>query len=107
MYNMKTRTSRSKSGTKARSRFGATITKRSTYGSWRYRTQVAGKDRYFPLGYEKKVALELADQIKAHLVTHPFDEVVKMFHRKAFSKIKRSCAHCARILATVRGCCSR
>ena len=88
LYNMKSRTRRHKSVTKSRTRFGASITKRSTYGTWTYRTQVAGKDRYFPLGHDKAAALELADQIKAHLITHPFQEVLKMFHRKAFSKIK-------------------
>ena len=44
-----------------------------------------GKVRYFPVGLDKSKALDLADQIRAHLILHPFREVREMFNKKAFA----------------------
>ncbi|MGB2118283.1 MAG: hypothetical protein ACPHYC_05265, partial [Schleiferiaceae bacterium] len=64
---------RYKSGTslRAKSKTGTRIYKRSQNGAWNYKTQVQGKTKYFPLGLDKTEALQLADQIRAHLILHP------------------------------------
>jgi len=85
---MKSHTTRHKSVTKSRTPRGALITKRTPKGSWTFRTAVNGRDKYFALGYDKNEALALADQIRGHLLLHPFEEVLKMFKKKAFSKTK-------------------
>tara|TARA_R110002012_G_scaffold320756_1_gene545413 strand:+ start:1366 stop:2544 length:1179 start_codon:yes stop_codon:yes gene_type:complete len=64
------------------------IYKRSERGGWNYKAKVEGKVRYFPLGLDRKAALDLADQIRGHLMLHPFEEVQKMFQKKAFAKVK-------------------
>lgn len=74
--------------TVAKSRSGARIIKRSEKGSWTYKCYVSRKQKYFPLGYDKKKALDLADQIRAHLVIYPFEDVLKMFNTKKFEKSK-------------------
>jgi len=78
---------RYKSGTslRSKSKTGTRIYKRSQNGGWNYKAQVAGRSRYFPLGFDKAKALDLADQIRAHLVLHPFHEVQEMFNKKAFA----------------------
>jgi len=70
---------------RAKSKTGTRIYKRSKNGGWNFKTQAAGKVRYFPLGFEKTQALALADQIRAHLVLHPFRDVLAMFNKKAFA----------------------
>lgn len=64
------------------------IYKRSTHGGWTYKTMKEGKVRYFPLGLDKKSALDLADTIRAKLMIEPFSEVQKQFQKKSFQKIK-------------------
>ena len=78
---------RYKSGTslRSKSKTGTRIYKRSQNGGWNYKAQIAGRSRYFPLGFDKAKALDLADQIRAHLVLHPFHEVQEMFNKKAFA----------------------
>jgi len=85
---MNPHTTRHNSVTKAKSSRGALITKRTAKGSWTYRATVEGKDKYFPLGYDRKEALALADQIRGHLMLYPYEEVFKLFKKKAFSKVK-------------------
>lgn len=81
---------RYKSGTslRAKSKTGTRIYKRSQNGAWNYKTQVQGKTKYFPLGLDKTEALQLADQIRAHLILHPFREVQKMYNKKSFALTK-------------------
>ena len=78
---------RYKSGTslRARSKTGTRIYKRSENGGWNYKAQISGKSKYFPLGLDKTEALILADQIRAHLILHPYKEVQKMFNKKTFA----------------------
>jgi len=71
-----------------RSKAGTRIYKRSQNGSWVYRPKVDKKVRYFPLGFDKTEALALADQIRAHLILYPFQEVWEMYNKKAFAKTK-------------------
>ena len=73
---------------RAKSKTGTRIYKRSKNGGWNFKTQAGGKVRYFPLGFDKTQALALADQIRAHLVLHPFREVLAMFNKKAFALTK-------------------
>lgn len=65
---------------------GTRIYKRSQHGTWTYKVRVKGKDRYFPLGLDKTEALDLADQIRAHLVLYSYEEVRKKFLQKQFAK---------------------
>jgi len=78
---------RYKSGTslRSKSKTGTRIYKRSQNGGWNYKAQIAGRSRYFPLGFDKAKALDLADQIRAHLILNPFREVQEMFNKKAFA----------------------
>ena len=69
----------------AKSRAGTRIYKRSETGTWTYKRQIDGTQRYFPLGYEQKGALELADKIRANLILHPYEDVLEMFHKRKFS----------------------
>ena len=64
------------------------IYKRSEKGGWTFKTVVDKKVRYFPLGLDRDEALKMADTIRGHLMLYPFDEVLKMFNKKAFAKIK-------------------
>lgn len=74
----------------ARSRTGTRIFRRTDKGSWTYKSQVKGQQKYWPLGLNRKKALELADQIRAHLIIHPYYEVLEMFNKKKFSLDKGS-----------------
>jgi integrase len=49
---------------------------------------MGGKVRYFPLGFEKKEALDLADTIRGHAMLYPIQEVLDMFQKKQFAKSK-------------------
>ena len=82
---MKSHTTSHKFATSARK---TKIYKRSEKGGWNFKTMVEGKVRYFPLGLDRKAALDLADQIRGHLMLFSFEEVQKMFQKKAFAKIK-------------------
>ena len=53
-----------------------------------FKKEVDKRVRYFPLGLDKSEALTLADQIRAHLILYPFNEVWEMYNRKAFAKTK-------------------
>ena len=64
------------------------IYKRYEKGGWTFKTIVDKKVRYFPLGLDRDEALKMADTIRGHLMLYPFDEVFKMFNKKAFAKIK-------------------
>ena len=64
------------------------IYKRSEKGGWTFKTIVDKKVRYFPLGLDRDEALKMADTIRGHLMLYPFDEVLKMFNKKAFAKVK-------------------
>lgn len=86
---MKPHTTRHKSDTlKAVSSKGTRIYKRSARGTWTYKTEMGGKVRYFPLGFEKKEALDLADTIRGHAMLYPIKEVLDMFQKKQFAKEK-------------------
>jgi integrase len=73
-------------GTK--SKRGTRIFQTAKNGAWTYKCNVDGKTRYFPLGLDKKPALDLADQIRGHIILHPFREVQEMFDRKKFAATK-------------------
>lgn len=68
----------------AKSRTGTRIQRKSQSRVWCYRPMIEGKRYYFPLGYEKREALELADKIRAAKMLHPVKEVIEMFYRKKF-----------------------
>lgn len=72
----------------AKSRVGTRISRRSSEGIWNYRPMIDGKHYYFPLGYDKRQALELADKIRAAKILHPVKEVIEMFHKKRFQAEK-------------------
>jgi integrase len=72
----------------ARSRSGTRIFRRTEKGSWTYKSQFGGVQNYWPLGTEKKKALELADQIRAHLILNPYQEVLEMYNKKKFATSK-------------------
>lgn len=79
---------------------GTRIYKRSQHGTWTYKVRVKGKDRYFPLGLDKTEALDLADQIRAHLVLYSYEEVREKFLRKQFSNEQPNPPTLGQILAT-------
>lgn len=86
---MKPHTTSHKSGTlKASSSKGTRIYKRRAGGTWTYKTAIGGKVRYFPLGLDRKEALELADTIRGHAMLYPIKEVLEMFQKKQFAKSK-------------------
>ena len=86
---MKPHTSSHKVGTlTAVSSKGTRIYQRNTGGTWTYKTKMGGKVRYFPLGLDKKEALELADTIRGHAMLYPIQEVLDMFQKKQFAKSK-------------------
>ena len=85
---MKPHTIGHKSGTFARSKKGSRIYKRSARGTWTFKTSIGGSNSYFPLGLDKKEALDLADTIRGHLMLYPLAEVLDMFQRKRFAKNK-------------------
>lgn len=86
---MKPHTTSHKSGTlKASSSKGTRIYKRHVGGGWTYKTSIGGKVRYFPLGLDRKEALELADTIRGHSMLYPMKEVLEMFQKKQFAKTK-------------------
>lgn len=72
----------------ARSRSGTRIFRRTENGIWTYKSQFNGQQKYWPLGTDRKQALELADTIRAHLILHPQNEVLAMFNRKKFALSK-------------------
>ena len=82
---MKSHTTRYESATSSRK---TKIYKRYSNGGWFYRARIDKKTRYFPLGLDRKAALDLADTIRGHLLLYPVDEVIKMFNKKAFAKVK-------------------
>ena len=82
---MKSHTTRYKFATSSRK---TKIYKRSEKGGWTFKTIVDKKVRYFPLGLDRDEALKMADTIRGHLMLYPFDDVLKMFNKKAFAKIK-------------------
>ena len=86
---MKPHTTSRESGTlRASSSKGTRIFKRYAGGTWTYKTAMGGKVRYFPLGLDRKEALELADTIRGHAMLYPIKEVLEMFQKKQFSKSK-------------------
>ncbi|MBO88544.1 MAG: hypothetical protein CMP14_03405 [Rickettsiales bacterium] len=86
---MKSHTSSHKLGTqKAVSAKGTRIYQRRAGGTWTYKTKMGGKVRYFPLGLDRKEALELADTIRGHAMLYPMQEVLDMFQKKQFAKNK-------------------
>ena len=68
----------------AKTRSGTRIIRRSENGSWTYKCYAEGKQRYFPLGYDKKEALILADKIRAAKALYPFKDVIQMYDKKRF-----------------------
>ena len=72
----------------AKSKRGTRIYRKSKAGTWTYQCNVDGKTRYFPLGLDKREALDLADQIRGHLILYPLKEVIEMFDRKKFATSK-------------------
>ena len=72
----------------ARSRSGTRIFRRTEKGSWTYKSQFGGVQNYWPLGTDKKKALELADQIRAHLILNPYQDVLEMYNKKKFAMSK-------------------
>jgi integrase len=85
----------------ARSKNGTRIYKRGQNGGWNFKSKDNGRVRYFPLGIDKTDALVLADQIRAHLILYPFQEVWDKFNRKAFSKDKPKPPTLGRCLKTL------
>ena len=67
---------------------GTRIYKRNRNGTWTYLSNIGGRRSYFPLGYDQKEAMELADKIRGHLILFPVQEVLEMFQKKRFSKTK-------------------
>jgi integrase len=86
---------------RARSKTGTRIYKRSKKGAWNFRANVDKRTRYFPLGLDKAEALALADQIRAHLILYPFNEVWEMYNKKAFAKSKAKPPTLGQCLATL------
>ncbi len=68
----------------AKTRSGTRIIRRSENGSWTYKCYAEGKQRYFPLGYDKKEALILADKIRAAKALYPLKDVIQMYDKKRF-----------------------
>ena len=67
---------------------GTRIFKRNRTGTWTYISNIGGQRSYFPLGFDQKEAMELADKIRGHLILFPVQEVLEMFQKKRFSKTK-------------------
>ena len=82
---MKSHTTRYNS---ARTSKGTRIFKRSKNGAWTYASEVEKKKMYFALGYDKKEAMQMADTIRGHFLLYPANEVIEMFQRKRFAKMK-------------------
>lgn len=78
------------------------IYKRYEKGGWTFKTIVDKKVRYFPLGLDRDEALKMADTIRGHLMLYPFDEVFKMFNKKAFAKIKAPAPTFGQCLAVLK-----
>ncbi|MDA7757348.1 hypothetical protein N8920_05565 [Opitutales bacterium] len=72
----------------AKSRVGTRIYKKTADGVFFYRPTVDGKQHYFPLGYDKRKALDLADKIRAAKTLYPIKEVIEMYHKKRFQEEK-------------------
>ena len=72
----------------AKSRVGTRIYKKTANGVFFYRPTVDGKQHYFPLGYDKRQALDLADKIRAAKTLYPIKEVIEMYHKKRFQEEK-------------------
>ena len=72
----------------ARSRVGTRIQRKSKNAVWAYRPMIDGKQYWFPLGFDKRQALDLADKIRAAKTLHPVKEVIEMFHKKRFQAEK-------------------
>ena len=67
---------------------GTRIYKRNRNGTWTYLSNIGGRRSYFPLGFDQKEAMELADKIRGHLILFPVQEVLEMFQKKRFSQTK-------------------
>ena len=67
---------------------GTRIFKRNRNGTWTYISNIGGQRSYFPIGYDQKEAMELADKIRGHLILYPLQEVLDMFQKKRFAKTK-------------------
>ena len=67
---------------------GTRIFKRNKNGTWTYISNIGGQRSYFPIGYDQKEAMELADKIRGHLILYPLQEVLDMFQKKRFAKTK-------------------
>lgn len=72
----------------AKSRVGTRIYRKNANSVFFYRPMVDGKQYYFPLGHDKRQALDLADKIRAAKTLHPIKEVIEMFNRKRFQAEK-------------------
>jgi len=72
----------------ARSPKGTRIFKRSENGGWSFAAEMNKKKRYFPLGFDKEEAMDLADKIRGHILIYPANEVLEKFQKKLFSKTK-------------------
>lgn len=87
----------------AKSARNTRIYKKSKNGSWTYKCNVNRKTKYFPLGLDRKKALALADQIRAHLILYPLREVIEMFDRKKFASSKDPTPTLSQILDRFEG----
>jgi hypothetical protein len=72
----------------ARSRVGTRIQRKSKNAVWAYRPMIDGKQYWFPLGYDKRQALDLADKIRAAKTLYPINEVIEMYAKKKFNAEK-------------------
>ena len=87
----------------ARSRSGTRISRRTGKGSWTYKSQFGGVQNYWPLGTERKKALELADQIRAHLILNPYQEVLEMYNKKKFAMSKDPTPTLSQVVEILKG----
>ena len=65
-----------------RSPKGTRIFKRSENGGWYFASEMNKKKRYFPLGFDKEEAMDLADKIRGHILIYPANEVLEKFQKK-------------------------
>lgn len=72
----------------ARSRVGTRIQRKSKNAVWAYRPMIDGKQYWFPLGHDKRQALDLADKIRAAKTLYPIKEVIEMYAKKKFNAEK-------------------
>ncbi|MAT87249.1 MAG: hypothetical protein CL532_01680 [Aestuariivita sp.] len=96
---MNTHTTQSRISTKTKQ--GATISKRSKAGAWRYVTRAGGKDYYFPLGYSENEAKELADKVRATILLEGIDTAREKFCQKALLRDKPPSPTIDQVLTTL------